>query len=174
MSQNNYIIEPLDKSHNRSCFSCGIDTLDNYLEKQAAQEIRKHISVTYVINDIISRRIAGYYNLSSFSIELSDIPEHINKKLPKYPKIATTLIGRLAVDKKYQNKKLGEALLVDALYRSYESQKVIGSFAVVVDAINNDAVSFYKKYGFLQLDSSERKLFLPMKTIESLSNGIIK
>ncbi|MEM6846403.1 MAG: hypothetical protein AAF632_29620, partial [Bacteroidota bacterium] len=78
------------------------------------------------------------------------------------------LLGRLARDIKAKGTGLGEHLLLDALFRSYTlSEQSIGAMAVVVDPINENAVKFYKKYGFEQLPDSE-KMFLPMNVIKQL------
>ena len=84
-----------------------------------------------------------------------------------YDLLPVTLLGRLASDEKYKGAGLGKLLLVDALKRSCEVSRFIGSMAVVVDPIDKDAVPFYAKYGFVVLPDS-KKMFLPMKTIEQL------
>ena len=112
--------------------------------------------------------IQGYYTLSNNSISLSSFPEHLQKKLTKsYNSIPTTLLGRLAIDKKYQSQGIGKILLIDALKRSYEISKEIGSFAVVVDLIDEEAKNFYKKYDFIKLPTSG-KMFIAIKTLQEL------
>lgn len=112
--------------------------------------------------------VVGYYTLSAHSIERDSLPEEVLKKLklPKYPFIPATLMGRLAVDRKYQGQGLGEILLLDGLERSCTHSSQIASFAVVVDAKKN-AVEFYLRYGFLQLTPGQR-MFIPMATIKKL------
>ncbi len=78
-----------------------------------------------------------------------------------------TLLGRLATDIKFQGKGIGKILLIDALTRCYEISKSIGSFAVIVDPLDNDAENFYSRYGFIKLPDSG-KMFLTMMTIKSL------
>jgi len=90
--------------------------------------------------------VLGYYTLSAHSMERGALPEEVVKKLklPKYPLIPATLMGRLAVDLKYQGRRLGEILLMDGLERSYVHSSQVASFAVVVDAKEN-AVEFYRR-----------------------------
>ncbi|MCW5590033.1 MAG: GNAT family N-acetyltransferase [Legionellales bacterium] len=162
-----FSIDLLQKFHDKKSFSCGIDELDNYLYRQASQDERRSLAVVYVLHDNTDKIIAGYYTLSSTAIELAALPEELSKKLPRYNVIPATLLGRLAIDAKYQGQQLGEVLLMDALDRSYNtSRKNVASYAVVVDAINDNAINFYTKYGFHPL--TKNKLFLPMKTIEKL------
>lgn len=163
-----FSIEKLKSSHVRKSFTCGIDSLDDYIQKQATQDERRHISVTYILHNTELNTIAGFYTLSSTTIESKYLSDEITRKLPNYPLIPATLIGRLAIDKSYQGKKLGEILLMDALHRSYESSKTIASFAVVVEAINKEAVRFYKKYGFIDFIAHEKLLYIAMKTVKNL------
>lgn len=86
--------------------------------------------------------------------------------LPKYPLLPATLLGRLAIDQSYQKQGWGDCLLMDALYRSYLNE--IASIAVVVDALDEGAVSFYEHYQFIRFPERPHRLFLPMKTIQTL------
>lgn len=162
------ISEPLNSVHKKSNFSCGKEMLDSYLHKQANQDIKRKISVCFVVKEEQTELIKGYYTLSNNSIPLEGIPDDIRKKLPRsYTTIPTTLLGRLAIDNNFKGQGLGKLILIDALKRSFELSKIIGSFAVVVDPIDEDAERFYDKYGFLKLPDSG-KMFLPMKTIGQL------
>lgn len=164
----NQLSEPLNSKHRRSEFSCGKELLDIYLQKQANQDIKRKLSACFVIAENEKNIIKGYYTLSNSSISLESIPEEIRKKLPQtYNAIPTTLLGRLAIDNKFQGQGIGKLILVDALKRSFTISKSIGSFAVVVDPIDQEAEKFYEKYGFIKLPDSG-KMFLPMKTIGQL------
>lgn len=164
----NHLTEPLSPKHIKSGFSCGNEILDTYLQKQANQDVKRKLSVCFLIPEKETNKIKAYYTLSNNSIPLEFIPKQIQKKLPKsYKNIPVTLIGRLAVDNKFQKQGIGKLLLVDALKRSFEISKTIGSFAVVVDPIDQNAESFYIKYGFIKIPDSG-KMFLPMKTIYQL------
>ena len=112
------------------------------------------------------KSIAGYYTLSQFSVYLSQMPAAVARKLPMYPDVPATLLGRLAVSNAYKGQGFGEILLMDALKRSLEASRKVASFAVIVDAIDENAAAFYRKYGFSGLPDIPRRLFLPMKTIE--------
>ena len=138
------------------------------LAKQATQDIKRKLSACFVIKEEQTELIKGYYTLSNNSIPLEDIPKDIRKKLPKsYMTIPTTLLGRLAIDNNFQGQGVGKLILIDALKRSFVLSKTIGSFAVVVDPIDEDPERFYDKYGFIKLPDSG-KMFLPMQTIGQL------
>lgn len=162
------ISEPLNSKHKKSDFSCGKELLDTYLHKQANQDVKRKLSACFVIAEIETNSIKGYYTLSNNSIPLEVVPNEIRKKLPRsYKAIPTTLLGRLAIDNKFQGQGIGKLILVDALKRSYELSHTIASFAVVVDPIDQSAEEFYEKYGFIKLPGSG-KMFLPMKSIGQL------
>jgi len=110
--------------------------------------------------------VAGYYTLSQTGINMVELPTEITKKLPKYPVAPATLLGRLAVDRNYQGKGLGEILLMDALHRS--SRNEIASIAMVVDAKDDNARSFYEHYQFIRFPDYPNRLFLPMTTIAKM------
>lgn len=164
-----YVISKLNNKHNKKDFSSGSIQLDNYLKVQAGQDNKKNVSVTYVLTPINSNDVIGYYTLSSFSIDASDLAYEFLKKLPKYPLLPAILIGRLAVNSIYQGKKIGGHLLIDALKRGLLISDQIGINLVVVDAKDTNALNFYRHYGFIPFPSNKLKLFLPINTIKLLN-----
>ena len=162
------MIELLDKIHNRNDFDCGNELLNNYLKNQAGQDAKRKLSACFVLTETETKAIKGFYTLSNNSIPLNSFPTTIIQKLPKsYTSIPTTLLGRLAIDKKYQGQGIGKVLLIDALKRSFQNAQIIGSFAIVVDPIDENAVAFYTKYDFIKLPDSG-KMFIAMKTLNEL------
>jgi GNAT superfamily N-acetyltransferase len=161
-------MEPLDRGrHDRSVFSCGVPALDSYLQRQAAQDMDRHAAVVYVAV-VEPPVIAGYYTLSQFSIDLVRLPEDLAKRLPRYPVVPATLLGRLAVASALHGQGLGETLLFDALRRSLVQSAHIASAGVIVDAKDEKAAAFYERYGFSPILGADHRLFLHMKTIEQM------
>lgn len=159
------VIELLDRSHNRSKFDCGIASLNHYLQRQANQDIKQRLSRIFVARTPENKsRVAGFYTLSAISIDLSALPEKVAKKLPKHP-VPAALIGRLAVDLVAQNTGCGRMLLADAVKRTIAVSDDIAIYAMVVDAINQQAEAFYQRYGFTPLAHGSGRLFLPLKSI---------
>ena len=113
--------------------------------------------------------IAGYYTLSSTSVQLGELPDKTVRKLPRYPLVPATLLGRLAVDRRQQGKGYGRFLVADALYRAVRSE--IASFAVIVDAKDENARRFYERESFLPFPDQPMKLFRPMADIRRLFDG---
>jgi GNAT superfamily N-acetyltransferase len=161
-------IVPLDDSHDRRSFNCGVESLNRYLRVQAGQDHRRHIAVCFVLPDTQQSRIAGYYTLSAFSVVGEALPDGLQKKLPKYGQIPSTLLGRLAIDVEFRARGLGKHLLIDALKRALIHSVEVASWAVVVDAIDDAAHAFYARHGFIALPKTPRRLFLPMTTIAQL------
>ncbi len=162
-----FVIEPLGPKHDRTAFSCGVEVLDTYLHKQAGQGFKKRAAVPFVITPD-GKTIAGYYTLSHYAVQLDAIPPEVAKKLPRYPVVLATPLGRLAVSTAFRGRGLGATLLMDALYRALLHSRELASAGVIVDAKDAAALAFYKKYGFLELPKVARRLFLPMATVEQL------
>jgi predicted GNAT family N-acyltransferase len=162
-----FVVEPLGSEHDRAAFSSGVEALDTYLHKQAGQDLKKRAAVPFVITPD-GKTIAGYYTLSQYAVQLDAVPPEVAKRLPKYPVVPATLLGRLAVSVAFRGQGLGAMLLMDALYRALQHSKELASSGVVVDAKDAAALAFYKKYGFLELPKVERRLFLPIGTVEQL------
>lgn len=161
-----YLTIPLDSSCNKESFNCGKPLLDAYLHKQAKQDVKRRLSACFILPD--GKEIKGYYTLSTASVERRLLPQEIIKKLPpSYSDLPAILLGRLAINKNYQGQGLGETILMDALKRSYFASMQVGSMAVIVDPLDEDAVKFYQRYDFILLPDSG-KMFLPMTTIAQL------
>ena len=160
-----FLIEPLGNHHDRAAFSCGVAPLDDYLKRQARQERDRQVAAVFVMVGDTPETVAGYFTLSALSIELASLPAGLAKRLPRYPDVPAALIGRLAVDRRYQGRRLGELLLMDALHRVAVQSDVIGVYAAVVDAIDDRAAAFYESYGFMRFSGRRERLFLPTATI---------
>lgn len=115
---------------------------------------------------LLDGAITGYYTLSATAVELSDLPVRTALQLPRYPLVPATLLGRLAVDRRFQGKSYGRFLLADALYRVARNE--IASFAVIVDAKNEGVRRFYERESFLPFADQPTKLFRPVADIKQL------
>jgi len=113
------------------------------------------------------RKIAGHYSLSAASFEKDELPPAQAKRLPHYP-VPAAILGRLAVDRERQRQGLGETLLLDAIHRVVRASATLAVYAIIVDAKNERAMTFYGRYGFRAFTSAPRRLFLPLETFEKL------
>lgn len=161
-------IEPLARHHDRAAFSSGESALDIYLQRQASQEVRRRFAAVFVLVGDQPEVVAGYYTLSATAIDAHALPVHIVRKLPHYTKVPATLLGRLARDLRYRGQGMGERLLMNALWQALAGSGMVGSFAVVVDALNERAASFYRRFGFQPLSDAPMRLYLPLTTVEGL------
>lgn len=145
-----YRIDPLSDHHDRAAFASGVEPLDRYLRAQAGQDSRRRVASCFILTRADEpAQVLGYYTLSALSIILTDLPSSIAKRLPRYPLVPATLMGRLATDSRHRGKRLGELLLFDACSRVLKSE--IATFALVVDAKDAAAEQFYTRYRFLKL-----------------------
>ena len=151
--------------HDRSTFASGAEPLDRYFRTQAGQEARKNIAAPFVLV-LADGSVGGYYTLSATAVKLADLPADVARRLPKYPLVPATLLGRLAVDRQHQGKGYGRFLLADALGRAVRSE--IASFAVVVNAKDEPARRFYERESFLPFPDQPMKLFRPTANIAAL------
>lgn len=110
--------------------------------------------------------VFGYYTLSAYAVRLGELPEAIARKLPRYPLLPATLLGRLAIDSSLRGKNLGRFLLMDALYRSWRNTSQVASVGVLVEALDEDARAFYIHHEFGPLPDHPNRLFVAMATIE--------
>lgn len=166
-------INLLDSStHIRSSFCCGEESLDSYIRSQASQDLKKRASTVFVLIEDPKMDILGYYTLSSYTVNIYSLEEFFAKRLPRYPALPATLLGRLAVDNDQKGKRYGELLLIDALQKSLDTSTQVASVAVIVKALNEKALSFYLKYGFKQFNQEPMQLYLPMKSVEALFQNL--
>lgn len=154
-------LEALGAGHARDGFACGVEALDAYLSRQATQDIRRRASACYVAVEVSTGKVAGYYTLAAGGVPLTDLPAALAKRLPRYPSVPVARVGRLAVDKAFQGRKLGGALLADAAIRAMRSELAV--FALVVDAKDAAAEAFYLHHGFVRFGSQARQLIVSLR-----------
>ena len=155
-------IEPLGKRHDRAAFASGEALLDDWFRQRATQDDKRNVARIFVAVD--DEGIAGFYRLSAFTLSLTDIPEDLARKLPRYDAIPAGLIGRLARAERVRGQGVGELLLADAIKRILGAGRTLAVFAVVVDAKDDRAAAFHKRYGFRSFPSRPRRLFLLAST----------
>src|SRR5512146_2225341 len=130
-------IVPLGELHDRARFTCGVESLDRYLKTQAGQDVRRKANAVFVLaSESEPKLVLGYYTLCAMAISQGEVPEVARKRVPRYPLVSCTQIGRLAIAKDQQGQRLGSMLLADALLRAFESASAVGSSMVVVDALD--------------------------------------
>lgn len=153
---------PLTGSHDRQGFDCGRQELNDWLRQVARQHQDKGLSKTFVaIRDEAPDLICGYYALTLAELENRHLPKAWQKKLPR--RIPGVRLGRLAVDRQYQGKGLGELLLVDALVRAQRIYIEAGGIGLFVDAIDEHAAGYYQRFGFVASPDNPLLLFLSAK-----------
>ena len=155
------VIEPLDKRHDRTAFSCGLPELDRYLARQAGQDVRRRIARVFVCTTGETDAVLGYCTLSALAIDLASLPDQLSRKRPRHP-VPCALIGRLAVDRSARRRGLGRMLLADAVKRTVAASETVAMHALIVDAANDNAKHFYIEFGFVPLTNDPMRLFLPL------------
>jgi GNAT superfamily N-acetyltransferase len=159
------IIEEITRQHDRKAFDCGIRELNQFLQQQARQKTVKHISKTYVASfDSAPATVIGYHTLTGYSVITP--PAHRDYK--KYPHpLSAVKLARLAVDRAHQGQRLGERLLIDAIYRTVLVEQHIAAIGLFVDPQFPEVIPFYQQYSFLPADPDNPlclDMWLPIKT----------
>lgn len=152
-------IEALNSQANRNTFDSTSEPLNRYLQKQASQDVKRRVATCFTLVTE-NGGVIGYYTLAATGVALSDLPDAVCKKLPRYPMVPAVLMGRLAVDRRYGGQGFGALLVADALKRIARSD--IAVYALIVDAKDDAAVGFYRNFGFIPFDDKPYKLFFPI------------
>jgi hypothetical protein len=140
-------IELLDhRKHDRSNFCCGENSLDNYLRKQASQNLKKRVATVFVLIDDPEFQVLAYYTLSTYTINITVLDEAFAKRLPRYPLLPATLLGRLAVGDRQKGQGFGVLILVDALKKSLDASKQVASLAVIAEALGTGKLIKYRHH----------------------------
>lgn len=147
----------------RTGFHCGVPPLDRYFQSQVGQDVRRRMAVCTVAVEVQSGAVAGFYTLSAAGIPMTDVPEALARRLPRYPSLPAARIGRLAVDERHHGRGLGGALLYDAALRAAGADLAV--HAVVVDAKDESAAAFYRHHGFEAYASAPNAMIAPIKRL---------
>ncbi len=159
-------IEELSKAHNRNDFDCGQDYLNKYLKHTARQHIDKGISRTYVLIDVSEpSTILGFYTISVCEIKSESIPDPYRIKYPHV--IPGAKLARLAVHKDYFRQGKGKKLMVHAMEKAILVAETTGIVGFFVDAKDEEAIQYYKQYGFISFPNNRLTMFLPLDTLRS-------
>jgi predicted N-acetyltransferase YhbS len=160
--------QPLSEKQVIDGFDCGNGFLNDWLKKYALANSRANASKTFVA--CISQEVIGYYSLAMGSVDYEETTPRMKKGLARHP-IPVVVLGRLAVDLRYQKRRLGISLLKDAFLRALMVSEHIGARAVFVNAKDKNAKEFYEKHGFCCLPNDTLKLIILIKDIKKVINS---
>jgi len=157
-------LERLDQHHDLSGFHCGNDDLDDWLHRHALAAQQMDSARTFVL--VRRGRVVGYFSLTMGSVLRADAPAKLVRGLPAYP-VGMVLLARLAVAQTEQGTGLGALLLAEALRKAVAAGEAAAARLVVVDAIDDDAVRFYERFGFIPAPEDTRRLYRRLKDIRA-------
>ena len=153
---------PISEAHDLTSFDCGKPVLDDWLRQRALRSEGQSARTYVVCNENI---VVGYYCIATGGVSHAGLPGKLKRNMPD--PIPVMVVGRLAVDKNHQGRKIGRGLLKDALQRILALSKVAGIRAVMLHAMDEDAAKFYLKYGFIEYPGGSRTMFLPIESIQA-------
>lgn len=164
MSRPRVRLERVDANHDLSAFDSGADDLDDWLRRHALAAQQMDSARTFLLTS--NDRVVGYFSLTMGSVLRADAPAKLVRGLPAYP-VGMVLLARLAVDRHEQGKGLGALLLAEALRKAVAAGEAAAARLVVVDAIDETAVRFYQRHGFIRTPDDELRLYRRMKDIRA-------
>lgn len=149
------VVRKLRPDDDLSAFDSGDPDLDRFFKRFAGQNQFKHyVGTTYVADD--DGKIVGFATVSAAQIEVQDLPAGKQGRLPRYP-LPVLRLARLAVDRKAQGRGVGLTLLKAVFILAKAMASDFGCVGVVVDA-KPEAITFYQRYGFIELDVLQGQL----------------
>lgn len=143
--------------HDVTGFSCGDASLDHWIRSTAARNESNNASRTFVVCDGVV--VVAYYALAAGSIDRAFLPKSLQRNKPN--PLPVVVLGRLAVDSRYQDRGLGSGLLKDAMIRAAFISRTIGVKGILVHAISEDARRWNQKRWFLESPLDPMTLILP-------------
>jgi GNAT superfamily N-acetyltransferase len=161
-------VEAFGVGHERTNFSCGRDSLDKYFSRQLEDDVRARLARAFVLVGSVPSQPVGFYTLSNASMDLFLLPEKDKEGIRRYDYVPATLLGRFAVDTRFQKQDLGAFLLTDALKRSWLAARNVASWCVVVHTREQGARDFYVHYNFAVLPEARSRLYIPMAALDEL------
>jgi GNAT superfamily N-acetyltransferase len=161
---------PITDGHDLAPFDCDVASLNDWLKNRALKNELSGASRTYVL--CAGREVVGYYCLATGGIDHDQAPNLLRRNMPD--PIPVLVLGRLAVDRRYQNRGLGHALLRDAILRALQVAEIAGVVALLVHVISEGARRFYLSCGFTPLPLQPMTLCLLMRTAHQTETGGIR
>lgn len=156
-------IEKLQPAHVLDAFDCGHPGLNSFLQKYALASQYSDGAQTYV--GLVDDTVVGYYSLATGSVEPEYAPERVKKGLARRQSIPIMLLARLAVDRQWQRKGIGAALLKDAMLRTVQVANIVGIRSLVVHAKDHEAKQFYLHFDFVPSPTDPLHLFILLKDL---------
>lgn len=162
------LITKLTREHDRAAFDCGVPALNEFLQRYALQNDRIDTSRTYVLTfDGSDRTIVGYYSLTPTEMNADELPRELVKRAGRFPIPGFRLV-RLAVDVRWMRKGYGGKLLFDAGVRAFKVSMEAAGQLLFIDAKDEDAATWYERFGIRRFPSDPLKLAIPLRSFMSL------
>lgn len=166
MAKTQFLREQLEPQHILHYFNSGVNELDSWLNESALKSDQRDYSRTYIWHGG-DNRVVAFFTLSAHVINSDQLP--LKQARGQQRIIPTILLGKFALDKSLQRRKLGEVLLADAIVEAVKASKIAAARYLLVDALSDELIGFYKKYGFtlaLSAPDSQPRLFMRLKDLE--------
>ncbi len=158
-------IQLLTSTHELEGFSCGDESLDEWLNNRALKNQKLSATRTFAVTVKDEQAVIGYYGLSMSKILRADAPKGTQRNMPEH--IPVILLGRLAIDKAWQGKGLGRYLTRHMIKTSLAASQTVAARMIVTKPIDENAFQFYQSVGFEALKGQELLLAIDLKKVAS-------
>lgn len=160
--------EKLSGAHDLSGFHSGEAALDDWLRRRALANEESGASRTYVV--CVKKKVVGYYSLAAGAVAHAEAAGRVKRNMPD--PIPVMVLGRLAVDKEFQNRGIGAGLLRDAVLRTVQAAEIAGIRAILVHALSEAAKRFYEKHGFIASPVGPMTVMITVAEASKIIDGI--
>lgn len=161
-------VEKLRADHGVEGFDCGREELNRYLLRYALLNQQAGAAQTYV--GLVGDAVVGYHTLAVGHVTRQDAPARLTKGLARHP-VPIMLLARLAVDRRWQGRGIGKALLRDAVERTLQAADIAGIRAIGVHAKDEAARNFYQRFDFIPSPTDPMHLFVLLKDVRRIVSG---
>ena len=151
--------ERLTEHHDISDFDCGVPSLTEWLKRSGLKNERNDGSRTYVVCD--GQAVVAYYTLATGAIHRAEAAGKVRRNMPE--PVPLVVLGRLAVDERYQGRGIASGMLRDGVLRVLAASEQVGIKALLVHALSEDAKRFYLRHGFQVSPADEMTLMVTIK-----------
>jgi GNAT superfamily N-acetyltransferase len=160
------VIEPLEKSHIRGAFDCGVAKITNFLRNNARKQHEAYQVRVFVACDE-SKKVLGFYSLTLATFEPDHVSEEAQEKFDRVKSVPTIYSAMIGVDLSAQGQGVGYRMMIDAFERCLLISEHVGAYAIALHALDEATAEKYARYGYERFEDGELAMFLPLKTLRA-------
>jgi ribosomal protein S18 acetylase RimI-like enzyme len=163
-----FVSEALTDNHDLTVFDCQNGELNDWLRDSALHARDMGTARTYVWVQESSQIVAAYYSVAPHLVVRETLSKSVGSGSPD--QIPAVILARLAIHHTLKGQRLGSQLLLDALELIVAHAREVGGRLVVVDAIDQNAIDFYRHHGFQSIPGNDKRLVQKLSRVAATLN----